>query len=285
MSIRTLPALTASAPKSEVRWDLHPQARARWDRAITNAAASSDSEATISILDTIGVDFFTGEGTTAKRISAALRSIGDNPVTVQVNSPGGDFFEGLAIYNLFREHPARVTMQVIGLAASAASVIVMAGDMIEIGKAALMFIHNTQWFAAGDRHVLLQAADEMKVFDDLSAELYGDRSGNDQGTIHQWMDKETFFSGSAAVEQGFADALLPSDAERNPSAARETSPAYRFEALLERHGVPRAERRKAVREFIEVMPSADLGGMPGAADLDESFAHLRAAAMRLTLTT
>jgi HK97 family phage portal protein len=115
------------------RWDLHPQARAKMGCGVSRRRRRQAS--TITILEPIGVDFF-GNGVTAKRIAAALRAIGNQPVTVMINSPGGDFFEGLAIYNLLREHPKAVTVQVIGIAASAASVIAMAGDDIQIGKAA-----------------------------------------------------------------------------------------------------------------------------------------------------
>lgn len=282
MSVRKLPAPNAPDAPEGVRWDLHPQARAQWDSAVT-AAAADDQANTISILEPIGVDFF-GNGVTAKRISAALRAIGNQPVTVIINSPGGDFFEGLAIYNLLREHPKAVTIQVIGLAASAASVIAMAGDDIQIGKAAVMFVHNSQWVAVGDRHVMSDVADQMTVFDDIMAGLYADRSGEEEKKVHAWMDAETFFSGQQAIEAGLADELLTSDAKRKPSAEIETPPAYRLEALLEHYGVPRAERRKAMRELIEVMPGADLSGTPGAADCAEGLAHLRAAAMRLNLT-
>ena len=89
-------------------------------------AAEADEGATISIYDVIGEDWWTGEGVTAKRIAAALRAIGKEPVTVAINSPGGDMFEGLAIYNLLREHEGEVNVKVLGLAASAGSVIASA---------------------------------------------------------------------------------------------------------------------------------------------------------------
>jgi ATP-dependent Clp protease protease subunit len=92
-----------------LEWDIAPQARERGSPNLM-AAAASDEASTISIFDQIGVDFWTGEGVTAKRISAALRSIGpENDVVVNINSPGGDLFEGLAIYSLFREHKGNVT--------------------------------------------------------------------------------------------------------------------------------------------------------------------------------
>lgn len=285
MSVRALPALTVPRPPAELRCDFHPQARERWDRTIVMAAEEDDDAVVIPILEPIGFDFWTGEGITARSISAALARAEGRRARVPINSPGGDFFEGLAIYNLLREHPAEVTVQVLGMAASAASAIAMAGDTIQIAKAGMMFIHNTQWCACGDRHVLGQAADEMAQFDELGAQLYADRTGNDVGQCAEWMDKETFFSGADAVEQGFADELLPRDTQRKPKAEARSSPAYRLEALLERHGVPRAERRKAMREFTEATPGAGLDGMPGAADLDEGMAHLRVAAMRLSLPT
>lgn len=286
MSKRPLPVLTAPQPKSEGRFDLHPRAQSGWDRSIVHAAERQD-ESTISILDPIGLDFWTGEGVTAKRVRAALQSIGDKPVTVVINSPGGDFFEGLAIYNLLREHPQEVTVQVVGIAASAAADIAMAGDTIQIAKAGLMMVHNTQWFAAGDRHVMQQAADDMAKFDEVAAGLLADRAGVDVKQAHKWMDAETFFTGEQAVESGLADALLPRDTQRNPANLIEKPAAYRLEALLAKHNIPRAERRHAIKEFLEVTPSADEEeeyGTPGAADCDEGFAHLRAAAMRLNLS-
>src|SRR5690606_18124282 len=90
--------------------------------------AAIDGSDTITILDVIGYDWWTGEGVTAKRVSAALRAIGEKPVTVLINSPGGDFFEGVTIYNMLRAHPSKVTVQILGIAASAASVIAMAAD-------------------------------------------------------------------------------------------------------------------------------------------------------------
>jgi ATP-dependent Clp protease protease subunit len=109
-------------------------------------------------------------------------------------------------------------VQVVGIAASAASVVAMAGDDIQIGKAAIMFVHNSQWVAAGDRHVMADAADQMQVFDDIMAGLYADRSGEDDKKVHAWMDSETFFSGEQAIEAGLADDLLKSDTRRKPSA-------------------------------------------------------------------
>src|SRR5690606_10809382 len=79
-------------------------------------AAGEAADNVISIFDVIGEDWWTGEGFTAKRCAGALRKIGNRDVVVQINSPGGDVFEGMAIYNLLRSHPANVTVEVMGIA-------------------------------------------------------------------------------------------------------------------------------------------------------------------------
>src|SRR5688572_23106925 len=105
MSLNQLLAMRGTMPKS-LTMDLSPTALNAWNPELK---AQDESENTISILDVIGYDWWTGTGVTASRISAALRSIGaSKPVTVYINSPGGDLFEGLAIQNLLREHKGEV---------------------------------------------------------------------------------------------------------------------------------------------------------------------------------
>lgn len=203
MSLLKLPALNAASLAS-VRWEPRADVMSRWDRAIQS---SGDENSTINIYDPIGSD-----GVTAKRISAALRSIGSRDVTVSINSPGGDFFEGITIYNLLRGHPHKVTVQVVGLAASAASVIAMAGDEIKMSPASFMMIHNAWSVVIGNSHDLRAAADVMAQFDESMASLYASRTGIEQAKIAKLMDAETFLSGESAFEMGFATALLP-DAE------------------------------------------------------------------------
>ena len=132
MTIKSLPTAPAARPRADVSCDLMPKALERWNPAIR---AAVEEENSISIFDPIGYDWWTGEGVTAKRISAALRAMKDADVVVNINSPGGDVFEGLAIYNLLREHKGKVTVRVLGLAASAASFIAMAADEVKIARA------------------------------------------------------------------------------------------------------------------------------------------------------
>jgi ATP-dependent Clp protease protease subunit len=155
----------------------------------------------------------TGQGVTAARISAALRAIGKRDVVVNINSPGGDYFEGLAIYNALRDHPAQVTVKVLGIAASAASVIAMAGDEIQIARAGFLMIHNTWIIAMGDRHALREAADWLEPFDQVAVDIYAARTGLEPKAIAKMLDRETWIGGDRGRRAGhFADAFLPADA-------------------------------------------------------------------------
>ncbi|MDV0346861.1 head maturation protease, ClpP-related, partial [Klebsiella variicola] len=145
MTIRQLPVAPAGRPCAGVTSEPLPSALERWNGGIR---AATDNDNAISIFDVVGRDYW-DEGVTAKRISGALRSMNGADVTVNINSPGGDMFEGLAIYNLLREYEGHVTVKVLGIAASAASIIAMAGDDIQIGRGAFLMIHNCWLYAMG----------------------------------------------------------------------------------------------------------------------------------------
>lgn len=273
-----LPALPTIHARFGLGFEISPKALMRWDGEIKAATASDN---VISILDPIGPDFF-GDGVTARRISAALRSIGNEPVTVHLNSPGGDFFEGLAIYNLLRAHKKDVTVKVLGVAASAASIIAMAGDRIEVPRAGFLMIHNTWVVAVGDRNDLRDFADTLDPFDRAMADVYAARSGLDAKAIGKMMDKETWIGGQDAVDQGFADALLPADEAvkkpANPKDAKPSSAALeKINVILAQARIPRAERRRLIADAFAGTPSAAEDDKPGAVvvrpELDEYFAR------------
>ena len=120
-------------------------------------------------------------------------------------------FEGLAIYNLLRDYSGKVTVKVLGLAASAASIIAMAGDEIRIARAGFLNIHNCWVVALGNRQDLLEVASRLEPFDQAMAEIYASRTQSQLSAMQQLMDADTWLNGSAAVEQGFCDDLLKSD--------------------------------------------------------------------------
>ncbi|ASX26015.1 head maturation protease, ClpP-related [Candidatus Williamhamiltonella defendens] len=249
MKKKALPVLPAVFPCPTMTSEILPSALARWNSRIR---ASSQDENTLSIFESIGQDW-AGEGVTAQRMGAILRSLEGKAVTVNINSPGGDLFEGLTIYNQLREYPGKVTVKILGLAASAASIIAMSGDEIQIGRSAFLMIHNTWGMAVGHRHDFADMAEKMAPFDLAMREIYVARTGMDETTITGMMDRETWMNGGEAIEKGFADALLPADSTQqdndSPIAA-----LRKLEALLAKANTPRAERRRLLNALRGDMP-------------------------------
>lgn len=265
---------------AQVRFDLSPTALQKFNPAI-QAAEGGDND--IGIFDVIGADYW-GEGVTAKRISAALRSIGkDNPVQVNINSPGGDMFEGLAIYSLLREHAGEVTVRILGMAASAASIIAMAGDRVEISRAGFFMIHNAWIVAVGNRHDMRDYAEYLEPFDKAMGDIYTAHTGIGEKDIGKMMDSETWIGGGDAIAKGFADDFLPSDAIVEASADSQKIAAHKLDIILAKAGISRSERRKLFNEFKSgkhnatnpATPSAGQNGKPRAIEpLDTSFLNI-----------
>ena len=246
MSLKQRPAAPEASPRAGISCQLSPRALASWDSSVR---AAVDDDRTISIYDAIGYDYWTGDGVTAKRISAALRSMGKGPVTVNVNSPGGDMFEGLAIYNLLREHDGEVTVRVLGIAASAASIIAMAGDKVQIARSAFLMIHNAWIVAAGNRNDFAELSAWLAPFDAAMADIYAARTGDDLKAISKLMDAETYIGGAAAVEQGFADEFLPSDQVGTSGGKASAAAVRRVESALRASGMSRSEAQTLLSEF------------------------------------
>lgn len=166
----------------------------------------------IWLYDQIGASFW-GDGITAKSFQKDLQAMGKvTGIDLRINSPGGDVFEGFAIYNQLAQHPATVNVYVDGVAASIASIIAMSGDKIAMAKNSMMMIHNPQGAAYGDEREM----DRVKaLLQQVKANLtttYVDRTGNNAKDIENWMDEETWFTADTAVERGFADAVISEQA-------------------------------------------------------------------------
>ncbi|KVG77216.1 head maturation protease, ClpP-related [Burkholderia ubonensis] len=272
MSLLKLPEINFQRPSAQLQFGIAPKAMTQWNASIQ--AATDSGEASISILDVIGQDYWTGEGVTSNRIAGALRAIGRNPVTVNINSPGGDMFEGVAIYNMLREHAGHVTVKVLGMAASAASIVAMAGDTIQIGLPAFFMVHNGWIVAAGNRNDFRELADWMEPFDAAMADVYSARTGIAVADVRAMMDKETWVGGSAAVDKGFADDLLDSEqikkGEKTQAAA-----VRRLESALRSSGMSRADAMNLISQF-KSGPSDSVG----TSGLSDSAANEIAAMLR-----
>ena len=267
MTLRKLPEARFERPKA-YQADPRDDAMEKWH---PKAAKATDD--TISIYDVIGQDWWTGEGMTAKRVAGALRSIGQKPVTVSINSPGGDVFEGLAIYNLLREHPAEVTVRVMGMAASAASVIAMAGDRIEMGLGSFMMIHNSWGAVVGNQNDMREAAETFAEFDAAMADIYAARSGMDAKDVAALMDAETLMRAEKALDLGFADGSFEAPEENDDPSQKARA---KVDAAFRKAGLSRAEGRRLWR---------DAGGTPGAAVTATPSAGFEEAAVRQLIAT
>lgn len=251
----------------------------------TLRAASDNEPGSIGIYSVIGEDFWTGEGFTAKKLAGILRGMGSRDVILNINSPGGDVFEGLAIYNTLRDHPGKVTARIIGLAASAASFIAMAADEIQIGKAASIMIHNTQTVTAGDRNRHRDNADWMEQFDDMLAAIYAERTGNAARDIGKMLDAETWIiGGDAAIDKGFADSLLSADEVRHEEPTA-TNAIRESERQLRAAGLSRSAAQSIIANIkASLSDSAQPAGLSDSASnppkpsaIAEVLNHIRSA--------
>ena len=231
-----------------LRSEMSPRALDKWNPAIQ--AAVENTSDTITVYGVIGEDWY-GEGVTLKRIDAALRAIGERDVTVYINSPGGDMFEGIAIYHRLQEHSHQVTTKVLGMAASAASIVFLAGEKREVASSAFLMIHNCWTWLAGNRHYLRDIADDMEEFDAAMADLYAETSGQPAEDMAELMDDETYIRGKRAVELGLATGLLSSSevTERETEEAAQANALKAMDVALAKGGMPRSERRELFASF------------------------------------
>lgn len=162
--------------------------------------------AVIDILDDIGPSWL---GMIDERlIASALGQMGEvNQIDVRLNSLGGSSHEGVGIYNFLKQHPANVRVFIDGIAASAASIIAMAGDEVIMPAGALMMIHEPWTATMGDKQEMLRAANQLDAVIATATEVYQAKSGKDSDTIRQWMSDETWFTGAEAVAAGLADSV------------------------------------------------------------------------------
>lgn len=251
-----------------LRSEMSPRALDKWNPAIQ--AAVENTAETITVYGVIGEDWY-GEGVTLKRIDAALRAIGERDVTVYINSPGGDMFEGIAIYNRLKQHSHKVTTKVLGMAASAASVIYLAGSDRQVASSAFLMIHNCWTFLAGNRHYLRDVADDMQEFDAAMADLYAETSGQATEDMAELMDDETYIRGKRAVELGLATSVLSSAeiTERETEESTQSNALKAMDVALAKAGMPRSERRELFANFKSGMPRAAGGDTSSAIPPDK----------------
>lgn len=133
---------------------------------------------------------------------------GEGDITVWLNSPGGDVFAAAQIYNMLRDYRGNVTIKIDGLAASAASVIAMAGNTVLVSPVAMMMIHNPATLAIGNARDMERAIAMLNEVKESILNAYEGKTGLSRARLSHMMDDETWFNAKKAVELGFADKIL-----------------------------------------------------------------------------
>ncbi|MEZ0212446.1 MAG: head maturation protease, ClpP-related [Xanthobacteraceae bacterium] len=172
------------------------------------AQAGDGATTQIDLYDEIGY-----WGVTAKSFRAQIREASGD-IVLRINSPGGDVFDGIAIYNELLAYDGKVTVEVTGMAASIASIIAMAGSEVKIADNAFFMVHNAWTIAAGNRHDFGDVAARLTKVDDALARTYAARSKSGIRDIKKMMDAETWMTAKEAVEAGFASSTY------TPAAAK-----------------------------------------------------------------
>jgi len=222
-------------------------------------AATEEDQAVITIYDEIGY-----WGVTASDVRAKLDDVTAGKILVRLNSPGGDAFDGIAIYNDLLAHPADVEVEITGLAASAASIIAMAGDTVKIAETAFVMIHNAWGIVLGNKGDMSDFAEVLAAIDGAIGKTYAHRTGIDLAEIAAMMDSETWLAGEDAIKQGFADQLL-ADADDAPKAIFDLSafnnvPAKikrRVENALRDAGYSKSQAKSAASDGFQHLPGRE----------------------------
>lgn len=194
---------------------------------ITN---KTDGQAEIYLYDSIVDSELEAEfwgGVSPKGFIQAVKDIDAEVIHLRVNSPGGSVFAARAMEQALREHKAKIVAHVDGVAASAASFLVMAADEIVMAPGAMMMIHKAWTIAMGNADDLLNTADLLEKIDGTLAQTYAARSGQDVEKISEMMAAETWFTAQEAVDAGFADTVAEDMKARNQwnLSAYEKAPA------------------------------------------------------------
>ncbi len=168
-----------------------------------SAAAGQDPE--LYIYDDIGPSWAGMiDGDSVVRALKQLPA-GHKRVIVRINSPGGDVFEAFSIYNALVRHPAEIVVEIDALAASAASIIAMAGDKIRIAQNAMVMVHNAWTIAVGDIHDLTQTVELLAKVGENIVATYAARTGLAAEAVQALLDAETWLTADEAIAQKFAD--------------------------------------------------------------------------------
>lgn len=162
-----------------------------------------NDETVLTIYGDIGESWWY-DSTSAGDIDRALKDVKTSNITVRLNSPGGDAFDGITIYNRLKDHSAKVKIIVDGWACSAASIIAMAADELVMNTGAMMMVHEAWTIAMGSKAEMQKTVDMMAKLDNSLLDIYMTKAKCTREEMEQFVVNETWFTASEAIELGFA---------------------------------------------------------------------------------
>ncbi len=141
-----------------------------------------------------------------------------NTINLRINSPGGDVFEGISIYNVLKNSSKKVNVYVDGIAASIASIIALAGDKVIMGEGAMFMIHKPLTFAAGNSKDFMEIIDRLDDVEEQLISIYRKNTNLDRTAIKSMMAEETYFDSAQSIDYGFASEKMQDDEYINMAA-------------------------------------------------------------------
>lgn len=193
-----------------------------WNWIRNEDESAPDMERTLFLNGMISDETWYGDEVTPQLFKDELNA-GSGNITVWINSPGGDVFAAAQIYNMLREYKGNVTVKIDGVAASAASVIAMAGNTVCMSPVAMMMIHNPATFAMGEAKDMQKAIAMLNEVKESILNAYEDKTGLTRAKLSHMMDDETWFNAKKAVELGFADMILFDEADDKEDKQKENA--------------------------------------------------------------
>ena len=229
-------------------------------------------KAEIWIYEEIGEDWWTGEGVTAKSFQKELSAIKASQIDLHINSPGGQAFEGITIYNLLKQHSAKVTTYIDGLAGSIASVIALSGDKVFMAENALFMMHEPSGYAFGNSEEMRKTADLLDKVGRSISLAYQDKSGKDEKEIKDLMVDVSWLSAQEAKGLGFVDEI---------TGAADMTACAKFVPIMEKakfKNIPKnflnivnQTKTPTIRETEQVLRDAGFSSVRAKAILAEGF--------------